>query len=73
MYLMVGLWREQVNIGLGQMIGDTRKEDLLLFCVNELVQCCADSNNTVDIGHVLESNITLHIVNEVATEWCQIK
>ncbi len=45
---MVGLRREQVNISLGKMIGDTRKEDILSFCVNELVQCRANANNTVE-------------------------
>ncbi len=73
MHLMVGLRREQANIGLGNMIRDTRKEDLLSICVNKLVECCVNTNNTVDLVHILDEDIILHIVNEVAPEWCQTK
>ena len=55
------------------MIGHTRKEDLLSICVNKLVQHCANANDPVDLGQVLDRYITLHVVNEVAPEWCQAK
>ncbi len=73
MHLVVGLRGEHADIGMSKMIRDTRKEDLLSICVNELVECRANANNTVDLGHILNRNITLHIVNEVAPEWCQAK
>ncbi len=73
MHLVVGLRGEQVDISLGKMIRDTRKEDILSIRVNKLVECLANANNTVDLGHVLDGDITLHIVNEVTMEWCQTK
>ncbi len=72
-HLMTDMRREQANIGLDQMIGHTRKEDILSICVNKLVQCHANANNPVDLGHVLDRYITLHVVNKVTTEWCQAK
>ncbi len=54
MHLMIGLRREQAKIGMGQTIGHTRKEDLLSIYVNKLVQCFTNTNNPVDLGHVLD-------------------
>ncbi len=73
MHLMVGLRREQAKIGLGKMIGHTRKEDLLSICVKKLVHHCVNDNDPVDLGYILDRYITLPVVNEVSPEWCQEK
>ncbi len=61
--LMVNLWREQPDICWWKMVGYTRQVDV--------ISCNVDKLNLVDFCYVTNVNITLSIVDEVATKRCQ--
>ena len=62
---MICLRREKSNIGSFQVIGHTRQENLVPLCVNELVQSGSNTSDSIDLGHILDWNITRHIINKI--------
>ena len=55
------------------MVGYTWQVDVVSCNVDKLVQISPNTNNLVDFSYVTNVNITLNIVDEVATKRCQAR
>ena len=67
--LMIRLWTHQSNISSREVKRHSRKEYIFAISCSKFMHNSANSNHPIDLGNILDWNITRMIVNKVLHKW----
>jgi hypothetical protein len=67
--LMIRLWTHQSNISSREVKRHSRKEYIFAIGCSKFVHYRVNSDHPIDLGNILDWNITQMIVNKVLQKW----